>query len=488
VTTAGVRIGDRHHPMNTSFMNGPTWGKDVFIPLDQVIGGKDQIGNGWSMLLNCLSVGRAISLPAQSCGAGKLASLSSGAYSRIRRQFDTPICEFEGITEALAPIAGLTYLMDSARILTAAIVDRGEKPSVPSAIVKYHTTEMMRTVINHAMDIHGGRAVIEGQRNYLARVYQSIPIAITVEGANILTRNMMIFGQGALRCHAYLLQEIEACSNPNRREGVNELDRALCGHLQRTLQLAARALILGITRGRLGRCQGVPQPLRNDVRQLNRMSAAFALVADCALLILGGKLKFKERISARLGDALSYQYLASAVIKRYYDDGLPDADRPLLKWCILHCLYKQQRALSEVLHNFPSPGAASLLKLWVFPGGRYYREPDDQLEKQVAECLLHDSPSRQRIIAGSYYNTDPTDPIGRVEYAFQLVLANQAIEQQLSQSQREGILQTGPITAELIAQAGDKELLTGQQIKDYLMTLAAVDEAIQVDHYQPAKV
>ena len=487
VSTAGVHIGDRHRPMTSAFMNGPTWGKDVFIPLTQIIGGQEQIGNGWSMLLNCLSVGRAISLPAQSCGAGKLACLTSGAYSKIRQQFHTPICEFEGVIEALAPIAGLSYLMDSARTLTAAMVDRGEKPAVASAIIKYHTTEMMRTVVNHAMDIHGGRAVIDGPSNYLARVYQSIPIGITVEGANILTRNMMIFGQGAIRCHKFLLAEMEAATDPDPKAGVVALDQALCGHFQHSLQLATRSLVLGLTRGRLGSTEGIPQPLARYAQQLSRMSAAYAFVSDCSLLTLGGSLKFRERISARLGDVLSYLYLASAVLKRYADDGLPKEDQALLEWTLEHCLFKQQQALTELLQNYPSPVLGGLLNAWIFPSGHHYSGPSDALDKQVAQSLLADSPTRQRLIEGVYYSKDPADPVGRVESAFLLVLANQDTEKRLSQAQREGKLPGEEITPELLLQAVAAGVMSEAEKDHYLETLQAVDAAIQVDHYRPAK-
>ncbi len=487
VDLAGVQIGERHRPLTCAFMNGPTQGKDVFIPLEQIIGGREQIGNGWSMLLNCLSVGRAISLPAQSCGAAKLACLTSGAYSRIRQQFNSPICHFEGVSEALAAIAGRSYLMDSARTLTTAMVDRGEKPSVASAIIKYHNTEMMRTVINHAMDIHGGRGVIDGPRNYLSRPYQAIPIGITVEGANILTRNLMIFGQGSIRCHRFLLPEMEAATHPDRDAGVIALDQALCGHLQHSLQLAARALVLGLTRGRLAATAAVPQPLQRYAQQLSRMSVAFALLSDVTLLTLGGSLKFKERISARLGDVLSYLYLASAVLKRYVDDGLPAEDRPLLDWCIQHCLYQQQQALLELLHNYPSATLGRLLKIWVFPSGAYYSRPSDQLEQQVAHCLLSLSPTRQRLIEGVFQSTDPTDPLGRIENAFLRVLANNAAEQRVRQAQRSGELPSGAVTPELLQQAESAGLLSDVEVEQYLQTLAAVDDAIQVDQYRPAK-
>ncbi|MFT6916404.1 MAG: acyl-CoA dehydrogenase [Motiliproteus sp.] len=487
VDLEGVQIGDRHRPLTCAFMNGPTQGQEVFIPLEQIIGGRQQIGNGWSMLLNCLSVGRAISLPAQSCGAAKLASLSSGAYSRIRQQFNSPICDFEGVSEALASIAGLTYLMDSARTLTTAMVDRGEKPSVASAIIKYHNTEMMRTLVNQAMDIHGGRGVIDGPRNYLARVYQAVPIGITVEGANILTRNLMIFGQGSIRCHRFLLSEMEASANPDRAAGLLALDQALSGHLRHSAQLASRALLLGLTRGRLFATEGVPEPLQRYAQQLNRMSAAFALVSDCTLLTLGGTLKFKERISARLGDVLSHLYLASAVLKRYADDGMPAEDRPLLQWCMAYSLHKQQQGLIELLHNYPSGMLGGLLRLWIFPGGCHYRGPSDRLGQQAASCLLTDTPTRQRLIQGVFYSRDPLDPVGRVENAFQLTLANNAVEQRLQQAQRDGALKQGPITPALLQQAIAAGLLNETEERHYLQTLAAVDDAIQVDHYRPAK-
>ncbi|HEY1991280.1 MAG TPA: acyl-CoA dehydrogenase, partial [Gammaproteobacteria bacterium] len=327
----GVEIGTRHNPLNAAFMNGPTRGKDVFIPFDCLIGGTQYIGKGWMMLMNCLSVGRAISLPALGTGAGKHASRVTGAYARVRKQFRVPIGKFEGVEEALARIGGLTYRMDAARRLTAGALDRGEKPSVLSAILKYHCTEGMRQVLGDAMDVHGGRGVMMGPRNYLARGYQAVPVSITVEGANILTRSMIIFGQGAIRAHPYLLKEMEAASSEDHAKATVEFDKALFAHIGFTISNAARSLWLGLTSA-LFTPAPVTGPTARYYRQLSRMSAAFTFTADVGLLMLGGEMKRKEKLSARYGDMLSHLYLASASLKQYEDQGRPEADLPLVEW------------------------------------------------------------------------------------------------------------------------------------------------------------
>src|SRR5579859_2750033 len=367
----GVEIGRRHNPLNSAFMNGPTRGKDVFIPFDCLIGGTPYIGQGWRMLMNCLSAGRAISLPALSTGAGKHASRVAGAYARVRKQFRVPIGKFEGVEEALARIGGYTYRMDAARRLTVGALDRGEKPSVLSAILKYHCTEGMRQVLGDAMDVHGGRGVMMGPRNYLARGYQAVPVSITVEGANILTRSMIIFGQGAIRAHPYLLKEMEAASSENHTKAAVDFDRALFAHIGFTFSNAARSLFLGLTGAWF-----VPVPgdaaTRRYYRQVSRMSAAFTFTADVGLLMLGGDMKRREKLSARYGDVLSHLYLASAVLKQYEDQGRPPADLPLVEWACRDSLYAMQQALEGILRNFPSRTMGWLMRCVVLPLGRPY--------------------------------------------------------------------------------------------------------------------
>ncbi len=340
----GVNIGRRHFPLNASFMNGPNWGKDVFIPMDWVIGGREFAGQGWRMLMECLAAGRSISLPSSSAGAAKLAMRTTSAYSRVRSQFKIPIGKFEGIEEVLARMAGNTYAIDAARTMTAGSIDLGEKPSVISAIVKYHCTERGRQVINDAMDVHGGKGICLGPNNYLGRAYQQIPIGITVEGANILTRSMMIFGQGAIRCHPYVLREIAATRNTDPAQAGSEFDDAFWDHVRFVLCNAARSLWQGVTGARLVGVPGASE-LRSYTRQLTRLCAGFAFSADVSMLFLGGDLKRREKLSARLGDILSQLYIASTVLKRYEDDGRPRADLPLVKWAMDDCLNRIQDAL-----------------------------------------------------------------------------------------------------------------------------------------------
>ncbi|UZE96326.1 acyl-CoA dehydrogenase [Alkalimarinus alittae] len=482
-STPGVHIGDRHLPLNMVFMNGPTWGEDVFIPMDYLIGGEENIGKGWSMLMNCLSVGRSISLPALSTGAGKLSCLTTGAYSRIREQFNTPIGYFEGVEEALAQIGGLSYLMDSARTLTTSLVDQGEKPSVPSAILKYHNTENMRQVVSHAMDVHAGRGVIKGPRNYIARVYQAVPISITVEGANILTRSMMIFGQGSIRCHPFLLKEMDALHNPDTNQGLVDFDKALFCHIGHSTQMVVRSLVLGLTHSRLASTPAGISYGQHYYRHLSRLSAAFAVVSDFTLMLLGGELKRREKISARLGDCLSQLYYGSAALKRFADDGCPEEDQPLLDWAMQHSIYQLQDALIAVLNNYPSKPVAVLLRGIVFPLGRRYKKPNDALEHKIAQLLMNPSKARDRLVEGVYRNTRPDDPIGRVENAFLKKLANKEIDQKIKQAVKSGQLEHSDDLEVFAKRALELDVLSEQEATLFREAEEAVNDAIQVDAF-----
>src|SRR5688572_17968896 len=325
----GVNVGRRHDPLGAAFMNGPTWGKDVFIPMDWIIGGKEKVGHGWRMLVECLAAGRSISLPSKSMAAGKLGSRATGAYARVRTQFRTPIGRFEGVEEPLARIGGNTYMMDATRRMTMVALDSGEKPSVISAICKYHMTERMRSIINDAMDIHGGKGIMMGPNNYLGFAYGNVPIAITVEGANILTRSMIIFGQGAIRCHPFVLKEIKAAGE----NSLPAFDAALWGHMSFTISNAARSLWLGITGGQGVAVPGAPE-MRRYLQMMTRFSSAFALLSDISMFVIGGSLKRREKISGRLGDILSLLYIASATVKRFEDEGRQKDDLPLLTWAM----------------------------------------------------------------------------------------------------------------------------------------------------------
>jgi len=476
----GVEIGRRHNPLNSAFMNGPTRGKDVFIPFDCLIGGTQYIGQGWRMLMNCLAVGRAISLPALGTGAGKHASRVTGAYAQVRKQFRVSIGKFEGVEEALARIGGMTYRMDAARRLTAGALDRGEKPSVLSAILKYHCTEGMRQVLGDAMDVHGGRGVMMGPRNYLARGYQAVPVSITVEGANILTRSMIIFGQGAIRAHPYLLKEMEAASSEDHAKAAVDFDRALFAHVGFTISNAARSLFLGLTGAVFSPAPG-DAATRRYYRQLSRMSAAFTFTADVGLLMLGGEMKRREKLSARYGDMLSHLYLASAVLKQYEDHGRPPADLPLVEWACQDSLYAMQQALEGILRNFPARTVGWLMRLLVLPLGRPYAPPGDRLGHHVAKLLLEPSDARDRLTRYAFTSADPKDPVGRMEHALKQTLAAEPVEEKLQQGLKKRLAPANYL--KLVDEGEKKSVLDAREAALLRETYAVARDAIDVDEF-----
>lgn len=431
----GVNIGRRHMPLNIAFMNGPNWGKDVFIPMDWIIGGQERIGQGWRMLMESLSDGRSISLPALSVGAGKLCSRVVGGYARVRSQFKMPIGRFEGVEEALARIAGTTYTLDAARTLTLSGLDLGEKPSVISAIVKYHLTEGMRRIVNDAMDVQGGAGICMGPRNTIGRVYQAIPISITVEGANILTRSLIIFGQGAIRSHPYIFQEMEAMAEEDHEVSLFKFDRAFTAHVYFVIRNFARSLFHGLTGGLFIMAPG-NSVTRRYYQKLTRMSSAFAFVSDVALLTLGGSLKRREKLSGRLGDVLSELYLASAVLKRFEDQGCPKEDIPLMRWSCDQCLFNIQTALDSFLKNMPYRPFMYVLRWLVFPWGRCFMQPSDKLGHEVAEIILNPSAARDRLTVGMYQPTDLDEPVGRLDDALIKVVKAEPIVKRLRKATR----------------------------------------------------
>ena len=435
----GVQIGRRHLPLDAAFMNGPNWGRDVFVPMDCVIGGIEYVGEGWRMLMSCLAAGRSISLPANATGIAKLCALTVGAYGRVRTQFNVPLAKFEGVEEAIARIGANAYMMDAARVMTAGALDIGEKPSVISAIVKYHLTERGRQVINDAMDVHAGKGICMGPSNYLARIYQGTPIAITVEGANILTRSMIIFGQGAIRGHPWVLMEIEAAREPAPRTAAAKLDHALFGHVAFVIGNTCRALWYGLTNARLIIVPG-DDATRRYYQQLTRMSTGFAFLADMCLFLLGGSLKRRELLSARLGDILSQMYLISAALKRYQDAGRPPDDLPMLHWGVRDALYRIQEAFFAVFGNLPQQGIAVLLRLVVFPLGRLYRVPPDEIGRAVARTLITPGPARDRLTHGVYIPSDEGDAVGALEAALHAVIAVEPIEAKLHAASKSGVI------------------------------------------------
>jgi acyl-CoA dehydrogenase len=480
--TAGVEVGTRHFPLNVPFQNGPVRGKDVFLPLDALIGGADMIGKGWRMLVEVLSVGRAITLPSSSTGGAKMGSLATGAYARIRKQFNLPIGRFEGVEEALSRIAGKTYQISALSRMTATAVDLGEKPAVPSAIAKYHATEMAREIITDVMDVHGGKGIVLGPRNYLGRAWQGAPIWITVEGANILTRSLMIFGQGAIRCHQFVLKEISASRIEDPGERLRAFDKLLFAHIGYSIRNAVRAFILGFSRGRLARTP-VPHDRRlsSYYRKLSRYSAALAFASDIAMLSLGGKLKYKERISARLGDALSQLYICSAMLARYEAQDRPSKDQPILAWAFHDAIFKIQTALGGVTDNFPNRLMRVLLAVIIFPLGRRERAPGDRLSHKVAQLLLSPSETRDRLTNGVFLS--PQHPVGFMEAALPEVIAAEPLERRLLKAQSAGTLDA--VTWEdQLAQAVDRAVLSDTEAEALKKVRAAVLEIIAVDEFE----
>ena len=418
----GVTIGRRHFPLNIPFQNGPTQGKDVFVPLDYIIGGKEMAGHGWRMLVECLSVGRAITLPSNSTGGIKTVALATGAYSRIRRQFKLPIGKMEGIEEPLARIGGNAYLMDAVTTLSTGAIDLGEKPSVVSAISKYHLTEKMRSSITDAMDIHGGKGICMGPSNYLARGYQGAPIAITVEGANILTRSLIIYGQGAIRCHPYILAELQAANEESAEKALHDFDHALFGHIGFSISNISRSFWCSLTGARF-----LSAPFNDQTKHyyqlLSRFSSNLAMLSDIAMTVLGSDLKRKERISARLGDVLSHLYLASACLKRFNDEGRQQDDLPLLQWAVEDSLYNIQKAIDELLSNFPNRGVAYMLRGIIFPFGTWLTKPSDDLDHQVARLLQTPSDTRNRLGKWQYLTRDGKNVFGILEQTLEDIIA-----------------------------------------------------------------
>ncbi len=472
--TPGVEIGTRHNPMDIPFQNGPTRGRDVFIPLDWVVGGRAGVGQGWRMLMECLAEGRGISLPALASAAAKVASRTTGAYARIRRQFDIPISAFEGVAEALGRIGGLTYLIEAGRLLTLAAIDHGIRPVVASAIIKYHLTEAMRRLVNDAMDVHGGKAIMQGPRNHLGTLYQSIPISITVEGANILTRCMIIYGQGAVRCHPYLLAEMRAAAASD----LAAFDQVLIAHLGLALSNQVRAVLLGLSSGLLAK---VPAgPYRRPLQHLTRFSAVLACLSDISLGLLGGELKRRERVSARLGDILSHLYLASALLRHHREAGSPKAEQPLLEWGLAWCLSRMEQATVELLDNYPIPWLGWLLKRLVLPWGRLSRSPSDQLDLAITNLVQTPGPVRDRLTEGIFLPSDPDEPLARLEQALALTLAVEPSEQQLRKAIKAGRLPPGPGAIDAALRQG---LITPEEAERLRQAKTLIRQVIAVDEF-----
>jgi acyl-CoA dehydrogenase len=485
-STPGLEIGRRHFPLNVPFQNGPLHGKDVFVPMSVLIGGPHMAGHGWRMLVECLSVGRAISLPSNATGGVRAAVASTGAYARMRKQFGLSIARFEGVEEALARIGGLTYATAALSRATAAAVDRGEKPAVPSAIAKYHATEWGRAIAGDAMDVHGGKAVQLGPKNYAGRAWQGVPIAITVEGANIMTRSLMIFGQGAIRCHPYVLKEMQALSIADYGDRLRTFDRALFGHIGFGISNAVRSFTLGLTGSSFGETAGDAYT-RRYYRKLNRYSAALALCADTFMGVLGGKLKFKEKLSARLGDVLSYLYIASAMLKRYEDTGRPEADRPLLAWAFHECVWRMQMALDGAIRNFPVRPVSWLLRALVFPLGRREVPPSDRLGRRVAALITAPGEARDRLTEWTYLTPTANNTIGRMNALLPDVIAAEPVERKFGKAQKAGQFKSHDYNGQL-AEALQAGVITAAEHDLLKRVREGVFEFISVDDFDPSEL
>ena len=483
----GVNIGDRHLPAGSAFPNGPNWGDDVFIPMDWVIGGVDRVGQGWRMLMYCLSAGRAISLPGSGAAGVKAMLRTTTAYSQIRKQFGLPIAHMEGIEEPLARMVEQSYVLEAGRSVTASMVSGGEKPAVISALLKYQATERMRDCIDDALDIHGGRGICDGPANYLQAAYQMVPVSITVEGANILTRTLITFAQGALRSHPYLYTEVQALQDEDEKRGFETFETAFDDHISYAVSNIFGSLFHNLTFGRFASAPAYAHKTHGWYRQLARASRSFALVADFTVALLGGGLKVKQKLTGRLADALSELYLLSCVLKRFEDDGEPSADLKIVEYCARNCLYRFEEAMRGVLDNFPNRIAGALLRPLVFPLGARRRPASDRLGKQIVRLALEPGDVRDRLTRDIFVSNDPADPTGILEYTLLKVRANAEADKKLEKAIRTGVVRRF-YTNDWIADAQEKGVLSADEARDLEETRALVEKVIAVDHFPPEDI
>ncbi|OBT13498.1 acyl-CoA dehydrogenase [Vibrio sp. UCD-FRSSP16_10] len=478
----GVETGERHDPIGLAFMNGPTRGQNVFIPMDWLIGGADFAGKGWRMLVECLSAGRGISLPALGASVGHLTSKTTGAYSLVRKQFGLSIGRFEGVAESLGRIGGLTYLLEASRTLTTTALDSGEKPGIVTAIAKYHMTEIARDILNDSMDIHSGRAIQQGPMNYLSHPYYGIPVAITVEGANILTRNLMIFGQGATRCHPYVLDEMELASEADTEKAGAKFDSLLFKHIGHATKNSVGALTAALT-GSLFVSSPVKGKTKSYYKDMTRLSRALAVSSDFAMLTLGGDLKRKELISARLGDLLSYLYLASAALKKYQDEGEQEKDLAFVQYAVEYCLNKGANSLQQAYNNFPVGWAKYAMKALVFPLGNHFQPPNDELTLQVSKLLMEQGEHRERLTKLCYVSDKEDDAIGIMERAFDAMLSVAPIEKKVTQAIKDGHINKKQSLQDKLNTTKQLGILSQQEVNQVLEADKLRYRAIQVDHF-----
>ena len=486
--TPGVESGKRHIPLGSFFQNGPVYGKDVFIPLDYIIGGIDMAGQGWRMLVECLSCGRAISLPSSAAGKARVAYATTSAYARIRRQFNQPIGFFEGIQELLTKIASTVYISEAARKITATCIDQGEKPSIIGAIVKYQVTQRSREAAIHAMDIHAGKGIMLGPKNYIAESYINAPIGITVEGANILTRCLIVFGQGAIRCHPYIMQELQALQINNHNASLAAFDRVLIQHISYTLSNAARSLCSYLSYGKLLTVPTTHKHSKRYFQWVSWGSSCFALLSDVCLLVFGGKLKFKERLSSRLADLLSLLYLASVVLKQFTDQGNLKEELPLLEWTIRDLMSTFWSTVDEIINNMPNIWLKFILRIIVMPFGATIKKPGDVLNKKLAKCLIEPSAIRNRLLTGIYLAPDNNNPIGKLESALKQVLAAEPVEKIIKEAIKNQAIKSSSKIEDIISQSLEKSLINEQEAMLLRQAYTARNEIVAVDSFAAEKI
>lgn len=473
--TPGLDTGRRHFPSGIAFQNGPVRGQDVFVPIERILGGKEQIGQGWKMLMGALAAGRGISLPSLSAAGAAVAARSAGGYARIRQQFGMPVGGFEGVQEKLAPIAATAYTLDGARLLTCAGLDEGEKPAVVSAIMKYHATERLRMAINDAMDVHGGKTICEGPRNHMATAYKALPVAITVEGANILTRSLIIFGQGAIRCHPYLLTEMEAVREEDQSRGLENFDKALFGHLGWQLKSFGRAFWHSLTGARFAHAPDGADALKSYYQKLSLASARLAVATELSLATMGGALKKKESLSARLGDMMSEIYLLSGALKRFEHDGRPEADKIILDYVFEDGLHRFEERLKAVQRHFPNPFWRFLLTAVTSPFGLHAKAPHDSLMKAVAESIQAPGETRERVGHNVFLGGEG-DTMALIEKALAAVVRRDAL---MKPVKKKKLSLDEAVKCGLISRAEREEIEE---------TDALVREVLVVDDFDPSEL
>ncbi len=484
----GLKIGRRHLPTGVAFPNGPIWGKNIFIPLDWLIGGVAHAGEGWRMIMECLFVGRAIALPSISVAAVKLSLRYSAEYARVRRQFGSYIGRFEGIEEPLSKLAELAYAAEAMRSLTAAMVDTGSRPLAVSSLMKYRTTQFAREAVNAAMDIHAGRGVIDGPSNYLMSAFLAVPIGVTVEGANIVTRSIITFAQGVMQTHPYFYKELESCEDPDKRHGLARFDAAFMGHLRFLVGNVGRTLFHNLSGGAFGKApHGIPSRVKKWYRVVSRASVNFAALSDLTTAVMGTSLKKRQKLGGRLSDALSELFLMSAVLKRYEDDEFPYEDVPAFELVMQNSLFRFQEALVGAIQNYPVRPLRLVLRLLIFPLGANHKPGSDELGHTVAELVQKPGDTLDRLSRNIYISHDPEDITGRLEVAFKQAIIAEPAQKKIDLAIRKGKIKR-ILGTDWVSEAEKEGILTKREADVVRESEKLAEKALQVDHFDPSEV